>query len=58
MKQVLLLAKWGMDMDSAGMKQAEAESLRAEMSRGEGRGLAGGSWRLWVGELASRDAGE
>ena len=33
-----------MEVDDAGMKQAEAEDWRAEISEGEGRGLSGGRW--------------
>ena len=32
-----------MEVDDAGMKQAEAEDWKAEVSEAEGRGLAGGS---------------
>ena len=35
MKQVLLLGKWGMEADDAGMKQDEVEDWRAERSEGE-----------------------
>ena len=40
MKHVSL---WGMEVDDAGMKQAEAEDWRAKMSEGEGQRLAGRS---------------
>ena len=50
MKQVLLLWKWGIEVDEAGMKQAKAEDWRAEMSEGGGWGLAGGSRRVVVQE--------
>ena len=34
-----------MGMDGTGMREAETEDWRAEMSEGEGGGLAGGSRR-------------
>ena len=36
MKQLLLLGKWGKEVDVEGMTQAEAEDWMAEMSEGEG----------------------
>ena len=47
-----------MEVDDARKKQAKAVDWRAEMSEGEGQGLAGGSRWSWVGELASKQAGE
>ena len=41
MEQVLLLEKWEMEVDDAGMKQANAEDWKAEMSKVEG--WSGGS---------------
>ena len=45
-------------MDDVGMKQVEEADCRAEMNEREGRGLAGGSRWLCVGELLSNQLGK
>ena len=59
MKQVWLLRKWVMEVNDVGLKQAEAEVWRTEMTEEEGRGLAGGSRRkqAGVGWRAGKQAG-